>query len=127
VKALIRAWSESIAVTIPVFMILAGLGALILGAQTSRAFEAINADIPIRVVGAAMLLGGILVMYGRVRHDTLWEVAGYSVAAFGAALYGIGALLGLGTYGLITGIVHLGIATQFVRQVRAQWRTARRV
>lgn len=122
----LRAWHLPISGTLHPFIVIAGIGGLVFGTRASKAFDTIGGDVPIHVLGAALALGGSLTVAGMLREDALWKLAGYALTAFGCALYGMGALLGLGTYGWITGWVSIGLAVQFIRRVRLQWRTSHR-
>src|SRR5690349_13734019 len=107
-RLLWAAWREQpTAVTLPLGMILIGLAAVIL------------------VMGLAMLAGGLLVAVSIVRSDYLLEVMGLALAAFGATVYGIGVILGLGLNGLVTGPENLLIALAFFGRIALISRRAR--
>jgi hypothetical protein len=126
-RVLWAAWREQpTAVTLPLGMTLIGLAAIVLGDSASRAFTELGGGSMIRVMGAAMLVGGLLVAAGIVRADFLLEVIGLALAAFGATVYGTGVILGLGTQGLVTGPENLLIAVAFFGRIALISRRARR-
>jgi hypothetical protein len=125
-RMLWAAWREQpTAVTLPLGMTLIGLAAIILGEDASRAFTELGGAAMIRVMGAAMLIGGLLVAVGIARSDYLLEVIGLALAAFGATVYGIGVVLGLGLNGLVTGPENLLIALAFFGRIAMISRRAR--
>lgn len=125
-RVLWAAWREQpTAVTLPLGMTIIGIAAIILGDNASRAFTELGGGSMIRVMGAAMLVGGILVTTGIIRSDYLLEVIGLALAAFGATVYGIGVILGLGTQGLVTGPENLLIAVAFFGRIALISRRAR--
>jgi hypothetical protein len=106
-------------------MTLIGLDAIILGDNASRAFTELGGGSMIRVMGAAMFIGGLLVAAGIARADYLFEVIGLALAAFGSTVYGLGVMLGLGTQGLVTGPENLLIAVAFLGRIALISRRAR--
>jgi hypothetical protein len=106
-------------------MTIIGLAAIILGDNASRAFTELGGGSMIRVMGAAMLVGGALVTTGIVRADYLLEVIGLALAAFGATVYGVGVVMGLGTQGLVTGPENILIALAFFGRIALISRRAR--
>lgn len=106
-------------------MTLIGIAAIILGDHASRAFTELGGGSMIRVMGAAMLVGGLLVATGIVRADFFLEVIGLALAAFGATVYGIGVVMGLGTQGLVTGPENILIALAFFGRIALISRRAR--
>ena len=125
-RALWAAWREQpTAVTLPLGMTVIGLAAVILGDNASRAFAELGGGAMIRVMGAAMLVGGLLVAASIVRSDRLLEVIGLALAAFGATVYGVGVMFGLGTQGLVTGPENLLIAAAFFGRIALISRRAR--
>jgi hypothetical protein len=120
------AWREQpTAVTLPLGMTVIGLAAIVLGENASRAFVELGGSAMIRVMGAAMLVGGLLVAASIIRSDYLLEVMGLALAAFGATVYGIGVILGLGLNGLVTGPENLLIALAFFGRIALISRRAR--
>jgi len=112
------AWTDKpTAVTVPLVMIPIGVAALILGENVSKAFTNLGGGAAIRIVGAAMLLGGSLVAVGIVRNDAFTEAIGLALATFGAGWYGIGVILGLGVQGIVAGFGYLGIAVAFIGRI----------
>jgi hypothetical protein len=125
-RVLWAAWREKpTAVTLPLGMTIIGLAAVILGENASRAFTELGGSAMIRVMGLAMLAGGLLVAAGIVRNDYLLEVIGLALAAFGATVYGIGVVLGLGVQGLVTGPENILIAVAFFGRIALISRRAR--
>lgn len=113
------------AVTLPLGMILIGLVTVVLGESVSRAFVELGGSAMIRVMGAAMLTGGLLVAASIIRNDFLLEVIGLALAAFGCTVYGIGVLFGLGLNGLVTGPENLLLALGFFGRIAKISRQAR--
>lgn len=125
-RLLWAAWrTQPTAVTLPLGMTVIGLAAIILGDDASRAFTELGGGAMIRVMGAAMLAGGLLVAVSIVRNDVLLEVIGLALAAFGATVYGIGVMLGLGLNGLVTGPENVLIALAFFGRIALISRRAR--
>ena len=125
-RLLWAAWREQpTAVTLPLGMILIGLLAVILGENASRAFTELGGAAMIRVMGLAMLVGGLLVAVSITRSDYLLEVIGLALAAFGAVVYGVGVILGLGLNGLVTGPENILIALAFFGRIALISRRAR--
>jgi hypothetical protein len=125
-RLLWAAWRQQpTAVTLPLGMTIIGLAAIVLGDHASRAFTELGGGAMIRVMGAAMLVGGVLVAVSIVRSDYLLEVIGLALAAFGATVYGVGVILGLGTQGLVTGPENLLIALAFFGRIALISRRAR--
>lgn len=125
-RLLWAAWRQQpTAVTLPLGMILIGLLAVILGENASRAFTELGGAAMIRVMGLAMLAGGSLVAVSIIRSDYLLEVMGLALAAFGAVIYGVGVILGLGVQGLVTGPENLIIALAFFGRIALISRRAR--
>jgi hypothetical protein len=123
-----NAWcTKPLAVTLPVVMIPIGIVALILGDGVSRAFANVGGGPVIRVMGAAMLLGGILVVISILRDDATFEVMGLALGIFGTLIYGLGVILGLGAQGLVTGPENLGIAFAFMGRIALLLRRARSI
>lgn len=127
-RRLRAAWmTKPTAVTLPVVMIFTGLTALILGEASSKAFTNLGGATLIRVMGAAMLLGGSLIVAGIVRADPALEPMGLTLAALGASIYGAGVIIGLGVGGLIAGQLALGIAVGFLGRIWLLLRAGRLV
>lgn len=127
-RVLWAAWREQpTAVTLPLGMTIIGLAAVILGEHASRAFTELGGSAMIRVMGLAMLTGGLLVAVSIIRSDFLLEVIGLALAAFGATIYGIGVIMGLGTQGLVTGPENVLIALAFFGRIALISRRARGV
>jgi hypothetical protein len=125
-RLLWAAWRQQpTAVTLPLGMTLIGLLAVILGENASRAFVELGGSAMIRVMGLAMLAGGLLVAVSIIRSDYLLEVIGLALAAFGAVVYGVGVILGLGFNGLVTGPENILIALAFFGRIALISRRAR--
>lgn len=106
-----REWLEKpFAATVPTIMVLTGIVSVLLGDQASKAFSNFGGATLVRVMGAVMFMGGILVIFALTRKDPVLELIGLSACAFGATIYGIGVILGLHTQGLIAGLGYLSIA-----------------
>jgi hypothetical protein len=117
-RKIYHAWREQpTAVTLPLGMIFLGLGAMILGDHVSRAFTEIGGGAMIRVMGAAMFAGGLLVAISIIRDDIFLEVMGLALTAFGATFFGIGVILGLGVQGFVAGGENLLIALAFFGRI----------
>lgn len=116
---LYQAWTvRPTAVTIPVVMLPIGVIALILGDDASRAFANLGGGLLIRVMGAAMVTGSTLVIVSILRDDVFIEGLGLSLAALGAAIYGAGVILGLGSQGLVAGLGYLAVTLALLGRVR---------
>lgn len=116
--ALYVTWrSKPTATTLPLGMIAAGLVAVVLGLESSKAFAELGGATLVRVMGICMVLGGLVVVAGILRDDAALEPIGLTLAALGAAIYGVVAVVGLGTQGLITGIDHLLITVGFLGRI----------
>lgn len=108
---------------------LPGILAVIFGDDVSRALSNLVADDLSRGMGGALLLGGLLVLFGVLRREPLVEVSGLVITAVGCAIYGLGVVLGLGLAGMVAGPGFLAIAlgTAFrVMNFTAVTRTAHR-
>ena len=103
----------------PVFMVIIGGIALILGDHASKAFTNLGGATLIRVLGFTLLTGGTIVIVGIVRADPVMEPIGLAFATLGSLLYGAGAIAGLGTQGLIAGLFALAVAAAFGDRIRA--------
>jgi hypothetical protein len=113
-----RKWREQpTAVTIPLGMIVLGLGAVVLGDHVSRAFTEIGGGWLIRGMGVTWIIGGLLVGVSIVRDDVFLEVIGLLLTAFGATFFGIGVILGLGLQGFVAGGENLLIALAFFGRI----------
>jgi hypothetical protein len=112
------AWlTHPVATTIPFGMIPIGVEALILGDHASKAFGNFGGATLVRVLGVALLLGGLIVVTGIVREDPALEPIGLTFVALGATIYGGGVIAGLGPQGLIAGQLALGIAVGFLGRI----------
>jgi hypothetical protein len=109
--------SKPTAITLPLFMIITGIVAIVLGDQASKAFFDLGGSTLARVMGVCMLLGGLAVGVGIMRDDQALEPLGLTLTALGAMIYGCLVVLGLGTQGLITGIDHIAIAIGFLGRI----------
>lgn len=119
------AWrTKPIATTMPLAMVIVGILAVVLGDSASRAFDNLGGDIMIRVLGVALMIGGALATTGLVRNDSMVELFGLTLAALGAAIYGVGVILGLQTQGLIAGLGYLAIAVAFLGRIQLLLRAA---
>jgi hypothetical protein len=125
---LVRLWcawiEEPTVTTLPLVMIPIGVEALILGGHASKAFDNLGGAFLVRGLGAALLVGGLVVVAGIIRRDPALEPIGLAIAAVGATLYGGGVMLGLGSQGLIAGQFALGVAIGFLGRIRKAIREA---
>lgn len=87
-----------------------GILALIYGDGVSRALSIIVADDISRGMGAALLIGSVLVLFGTLRREPIVEVSGLVFLVMGCSIYGLGVLLGLGLAGMVAGPGFLAIA-----------------
>ena len=125
---LVRLWcawiEEPTVTTLPLVMIPIGVEALILGGHASKAFDNLGGAFLVRGLGAALLVGGLVVVAGIIRRDPALEPIGLAIAAVGATLYGGGVMLGLGSQGLIAGQFAIGVAIGFLGRIRKAIREA---
>jgi hypothetical protein len=104
------AWKKAqTPVVLPLALTCVGVVSLVLGDHASKAFSNIGGSVIIRVMGAAMVIGGALILSSIINYSALREVVGLALAAFGAAIYGGGVVLGLAEQGLVSGIGYTGI------------------
>lgn len=99
-------------------MLFPGLTATILGDQVSRAFTDIAGGVVIRGIGSAFVIGGVFAVVSVLRSDRSLEVIGYVFTALGCALFGAGAVLGLGLLGVMSGSVNIAVAVVLTDLVR---------
>jgi hypothetical protein len=119
------AWVEEPTVTsLPLVMIPIGVEALVLGGHASKAFDNLGGALLVRVLGAALLVGGLVVAAGIIRRDPALEPIGLAIATVGSVLYGGGVILGLGSQGLIAGQFAIGMAIGFLGRIRKVIREA---
>lgn len=117
-SALYATWrSKPTATTLPLGMIATGLVAMMLGLESSKAFANLGGATLVRVMGICMVVGGLVVAAGIVRGDAAMEPIGLTLAGLGTAVYGVVAVVGLGSQGLITGIDHLLITVGFLGRI----------
>lgn len=96
---------------------ISGSLAVVLGDDVSRALSIIAADDISRGMGAALLIGSVLVLFGTLRREPIVEVSGLVFLAMGCSIYGLGVILGLGLAGMVAGPGFLGIALGAVFRV----------
>jgi hypothetical protein len=111
---------------IPLILTPVGLVSLILGDNVSKAFANVGGDSIVRILGAAMVVGGIIALWGVWRNDPLFEVIGLLFIASGCSIYVVGDLLGLHLLGLLAAAGHLCVILTLVGRVY-QINTASRV
>jgi hypothetical protein len=108
-----------------------GVCALILGEGASRAFTIIGGQgggaLIAHLMGALLLLGGVLAVVGSLRLGSLVELLGLGLASAGLAIYGGGVLIGLGVNGLIAGSLALYVAGGVALRVLLLSATAKRL
>jgi hypothetical protein len=113
-----RAWAERLAgLTIPLVLTPVAIISLFLGEDVSRAFTNVGGGAVIRVLAAAMLLGGVSALWGVWRNDPLWEVVGLVFIALGCAIYVVGDFLGLGMLGLLAAAGHICVILTLLGRV----------
>jgi hypothetical protein len=94
-----------------------GVLALLYGDRVSQALSNIAAGVISRGMGAALVVGGVLIIVGIVGARSLIEAVGMCVLAAGCALYAAGVLLGLGLGGVVAGGGFLAITIGTVLRV----------
>lgn len=94
-----------------------GIVTLVLGDGASRAFADIGGATILRIMGGILIIGSGLVMSSIISNSSLREVLGLSFLALGAAIYGGGAIIGLHSQGLVSGIGYAGIALTLLSRV----------
>jgi hypothetical protein len=114
ITALIR---HSTATGLPVTLIPTGLIAVILGSHASKAFDNIGGAFLVRFLGAVMLIGGTTIVTGIIRTDPAYEPIGLTFVSLGLGIYGTGVIIGLGTQGLIAGMIAIGAGLGFLGRV----------
>ena len=120
-----EAWDERPdSVTAPVLWVFPGLVAIILGDGVSKAFENLGSGTSIRILGVALVVGGLTVLVGILRKDTSIEMIGLLVTVFGSMIYGVGVVMGLGWQGIMAGGFALGPAVGFLGRCRCLVRKA---
>jgi hypothetical protein len=112
-----RVWRENPTTVIALIMIPTGISAVILGDGVSKAFSNLGGATLIRCMGVAMLAGAALIITSITRDDALQEVLGLSLCALGAAIYGLGVILGLGTQGVVAGLGYLSITLAMLGRI----------
>lgn len=103
---------------------LTGAMAVVFGDRVSAALSNLAVDVVSRGMGAAMLAGGLATLAGVLTGRTLWEMLGMALMATGAAVYGLGVVLGLGLAGMVAGPLGVAIAVGTVGRVVAILRFA---
>lgn len=104
------------ATSLVVASVICGVWALILGEGASRAFTVIGGGpggsgaLIAHLMGAFLLIGGLISLAGSLRLGTLVELLGLVFASAGWFIYGGGVLIGLGANGLIAGSLALILA-----------------
>jgi hypothetical protein len=101
--------------TIALFIV--GVLALALGSGASKAFSDLGGSTILRVMGGLLVAGAVLVTSSVISSNALREVLGLVLMALGSSIYSGGALLGLGSQGLISGIGYAGIAVTLLSRV----------
>ena len=91
-------------------LLIPGTLGLTYGDDVSKALSNIAADHVSRGMGGAFITGAVLVLFGLFRHEPIVEVSGLVFVAMGAAIYGLGVILGLGLAGMVAGPLALAIA-----------------
>lgn len=94
-----------------------GLVVLVLGEGASRALTVIGGDLPARALGVLFFGGGMCSLVSVLIRDSFVEAIGSGLIAGGMAIYSAAAFIGLGTQGLIAGILSLSMAVGFMGRV----------
>jgi hypothetical protein len=118
-----RPYTSALAVILPI----PGILAVIYGDEVSQALSNISAGILSRFMGAALLIGGVMIMVGIIRGKSLVEAVGLTLMAAGCAIYGLGVILGLGLAGSVAGAGFLAIAVGTILRVMSLTAVAREV
>jgi hypothetical protein len=113
------------AVVLPLGLIPIGIAAVILGDGASKAFDNLGGGVLIRLMGLVMVAGGVCVSLGIIKDDSVYEVIGLTLAALGAAIYGVGVILGLRSQGIVAGLGYLTMSAAFLSRIRLLMRAAR--
>lgn len=107
-----------LAVTIPTMMVPIGIATLVLGQGASRAFSLIaGGAVVAHLMGVLLALGGVLTLAGMVRWGTFTELIGLVFVAAGSLIYSSGAIIGLGTNGIISAGAYVAIGIGCVGRV----------
>jgi hypothetical protein len=111
--------------------IVAGVGAVILGAGASRAFTVISSEgtdqYIARGMGVLMVTGGLLALAGVTRKGLLVEMFGLGLISGGMFIYAAALFLGLGLNGFIAGTLSLGLSVGTSLRIRLLTRAARQL
>lgn len=108
---LYQAWRHAkTPVILPLVLMSVGVVALVLGTDASKAFTDVGGGAIIRIMGAAMLLGAMLIISSIIKPNPTREMCGLILCMFGAAVYGGGVIVGLHAQGIIAGLGYAGIA-----------------
>lgn len=112
-------WARSSTpIFLPIFVLLAGLSALIFGNNAAKSFADLGVSYAIRIVGTAMVIGSAMVLISFIRRNILIETLGLTIAAFGTATYGAFTIVALWpTQGLVSGLGYLGITGVLLNRV----------
>jgi hypothetical protein len=87
-----------------------GALATVLGDGLSKGLSNIGAGFMAHVMGALLLVGGVLTMTGILRGKSLLETSGMVLMLAGAVIYAVGVVFGLGLQGAIAGTGFAAIA-----------------
>jgi hypothetical protein len=113
-----QAWERSEPpIVLSVFLVSVGVVAVILGDGASKSFADLGGSVVIRIMGVILIIGGCLVISSIVNSDALREVLGLALTALGTAIFSGGAILGLGTQGLVSGIGYAGITLTLLSRI----------
>jgi hypothetical protein len=94
-----------------------GILAMIYGRASAAAFAEFTTDLGVRMMGADMIIGGLLISWSYWRYDAFKETLGLTMAALGTAIYSISVFISLGISGLITGTGFAGLALVFLSRI----------
>jgi hypothetical protein len=113
-----QAWRRArTPVVLPIVLIIVGTVAIVLGEGASKAFAAIGGAVILRIMGGTLVVGGALVVSSIVANSLLREVMGLVFLALGTSIYSGGAILGLGSQGLVSGVGYAGITLTLLSRV----------
>lgn len=123
---LCRAWGERpIGVTITVGVIYLGVHAAIRGENVSKAFDTIGGGFSVRLMGALLILGGVMCAISIYQDDAFQEVLGLGFTLVGTLIYVIGAYWGLGEQGSMSGGMYLLVTLGCIGRIWVVMRRAR--
>jgi hypothetical protein len=103
-----------------------GITALVLGEGASKAFTNLGGATMIRLMGAFLLVGGVMLFYGTWKDDEFWRAVSCIFTGLGTAIYCMGVVLGLHNQGLVSGQLSLCLAGLFAIHLLTVLRATRK-